>query len=231
MALIKCPECGKMFSEHASKCPQCGMSLTDAIRINRELEAKAQREEEERQRLQRERELKELEEKRRLREAQEAEEARIRAEQRAEWWAANKKKVIITTIVIISIIAAIIGIKKAVVVIAEKKAVTEAYELIEKGNQLIDTYHFDEAKDLFDSALKMTADKGVQDKASWSTKKMFTARQAADIEYDKALKRLRILLDADDNEFNQYSNECLDKMIEIYPERKETKYYKNIRGK
>ena len=116
-------------------------------------------------------------------------------------------------------------------VIAEKKAVTEAYELIEKGNQLIDTYHFDEAKDLFDSALKMTADKGVQDKASWSTKKMFTARQAADVEYNKALKRLKILLDADDNEFNQYSNECLDKMIEIYPNRQETIYYKKLRGK
>ena len=30
MALIKCPNCGKQYSEHAEKCPQCGLSYSDA---------------------------------------------------------------------------------------------------------------------------------------------------------------------------------------------------------
>lgn len=30
MALIKCPECGKEFSEFASKCPNCGLPVEDA---------------------------------------------------------------------------------------------------------------------------------------------------------------------------------------------------------
>lgn len=30
MALIKCPQCGKEFSEYAEKCPQCGMPLAEA---------------------------------------------------------------------------------------------------------------------------------------------------------------------------------------------------------
>lgn len=29
MALIKCPKCGKEFSEHANACPQCGMSINE----------------------------------------------------------------------------------------------------------------------------------------------------------------------------------------------------------
>jgi len=30
MALIKCPNCGKQYSEHAEKCPQCGLTLKEA---------------------------------------------------------------------------------------------------------------------------------------------------------------------------------------------------------
>jgi len=30
MALIKCPNCGKQYSEHAEKCPKCGLSFQDA---------------------------------------------------------------------------------------------------------------------------------------------------------------------------------------------------------
>ena len=56
-------------------------------------------------------------------------------------------------------------------------------------------------------------------------------KQKADEDYNAALHKLKILLDADDNEFNQYSNECLDKMIEIYPDKPQTIYYKRIRGK
>ena len=56
-------------------------------------------------------------------------------------------------------------------------------------------------------------------------------KQKIDEEYNKYLKRLKVLLIADDNVFNKYSNECLDNMIRIYPNRKETIYYKNLRGK
>ena len=55
------------------------------------------------------------------------------------------------------------------------------------------------------------------------------ARSAADYEYDQSLKRLRILLAADDYIFNKYSNQELDKMIKIYPNRQETIYYQNLR--
>ena len=33
MALIRCPQCGKLFSEHASACPQCGLAKEDAISL------------------------------------------------------------------------------------------------------------------------------------------------------------------------------------------------------
>lgn len=43
MALIKCPECGKEFSDRLASCPQCGTSsedvqrlLTEQARIRRE---------------------------------------------------------------------------------------------------------------------------------------------------------------------------------------------------
>ncbi len=32
MALIKCIECGKMFSEHAECCPECGCPIEDIKR-------------------------------------------------------------------------------------------------------------------------------------------------------------------------------------------------------
>lgn len=33
MALIKCPKCGKQFSEHAEKCPQCGATIKEIKKI------------------------------------------------------------------------------------------------------------------------------------------------------------------------------------------------------
>lgn len=35
MALIKCPDCGKMFSEYADFCPECGCPVEDAKAANR----------------------------------------------------------------------------------------------------------------------------------------------------------------------------------------------------
>lgn len=36
MALIKCPDCGKMFSEYAERCPDCGCPTEDAKAANKE---------------------------------------------------------------------------------------------------------------------------------------------------------------------------------------------------
>lgn len=36
MALIKCPDCGKMFSEFADSCPECGCPVDDAKAANRQ---------------------------------------------------------------------------------------------------------------------------------------------------------------------------------------------------
>lgn len=33
MSLIKCPECGKVFSDRAAHCPQCGLPTEDALKV------------------------------------------------------------------------------------------------------------------------------------------------------------------------------------------------------
>lgn len=99
MALIKCPECGKEFSEHAAKCPQCGIPVEVIHHINKE---KAQREEEEKQRL-----LAEQKEKQRI----VAQEAKWLADEQAEQqriatqqaWEENKPKIVKTIIGLIII--------------------------------------------------------------------------------------------------------------------------------
>ena len=178
-----------------------------------------------------EREAAERERLRQERLLEEAKEARIRAEKRAEWWAANKRKVGIAILILIGIIVSIVAVKKISDAIAAKHAVAEAYEIIEQGKELVSTYHFDEAKDLYDQAYRMTMDKEVRNTIQEQNDELAKARQAAESEYNNALRRLQILLDADDNEFNQYSNECLDKMIAIHPEAKTTQYFQNMRGK
>ncbi|MBQ4508682.1 MAG: leucine-rich repeat protein [Paludibacteraceae bacterium] len=71
MALIKCPKCGKEFSDRAQVCPQCGTSKEEVQRLIKE---QAEREAAERERIRKERE------------AKEAEEARIRAKKRTTLW-------------------------------------------------------------------------------------------------------------------------------------------------
>lgn len=84
MALIKCPECGKMFSEHATKCPQCGLSITNVARIVKEKEEKERREEEEKQRLDKEK-------------------AEQEKKERHEWWQRNISKIILSVVAILLI--------------------------------------------------------------------------------------------------------------------------------
>ena len=173
----------------------------------------------------------ELEAKRKEREAKEAEEARIRAQKRAEWWAANKKKVGIAILILIGVIAVIIGVKTIYNVIAAKHAVTQAYEMIEQGEALIPSYKFDEAKRLYDTAFGITDDEGVHRKIKQKRKELEEASQAAEREYNDALRRIQILLDADDNEFNDLSNACLEKMIEIHPDSRITIQFQKMRDK
>lgn len=213
---ITCPKCGATMRERESKCPQCG---TPKEEIQRLIQEQEEHEAAERERLRKERE------------AKEAEEARIRAEKRAEWWAANKRKVGIAILILIGIIISIVAVKKISDAIAAKHAVTEAYEMIEQGKELASTYRFDEAKDLYDQAYRLTENEDVRREVMEKRRELEEASQAAEGEYNNALRRLQILLDADDNEFNQYSDECLDKMIEIHPEAKTTQYFQNMRGK
>lgn len=231
MALIKCPECGKMFSEHTQQCPLCGLSKIDVIRINKELAEKARLEEEERQRLLREKAQQEYEERERLRKAKEAEEARIRAEKRAAWWKQNGKKVWITiTIIVLTIIAIIVGTKIAAAQ-RLKHAEQEVASLFALGDKCANSYAFDEAEKYYNEALKFTEIPTIEQQVSNKNHLLIPLKKQADEEYKAALKKLKILLEADDYVFNQYSNECLDKMIQIYPNKKETIYYKNMRNK
>lgn len=82
MALIKCPKCGKEFSDRAQTCPQCGTSKEEVQRL---IKDQQEREAAERERIRKEREAKE---------------ARIRAEKRAAWWKKYKKLVIAITIIL-----------------------------------------------------------------------------------------------------------------------------------
>lgn len=233
MALIQCPECGKQLSEHASQCSQCGTPMSDIIRLIKE-----QQEQELRKELERQKQLEALEQLRvqeaRLRAERQAEEERLkakeeareRAEKRAKWWKKNKVKVIIVISVVIAFIIAGVVMKN----IAQQKTIVLANQYIAFGDSCAAIFHFDEANRFYQQAKQFTED--YETLLLIDRKKdeyLPIARKKADEEYDNALKRLKILLEADDYVFNEYSNQALDKMIEIYPERKETIYYKNMR--
>ena len=146
MALIKCPKCGKQFSDRAEKCPQCGISKEEVARLIAEKEAA---EAAERERISKEQK------------AKEAEEARVRAEKRAAWWAANKKKVGIAILILIGIIVSMVAVKKISDVIAAKHAVAEAYEMIEQGEKNVSNHQYIEAREYYKRALKLTNDADV----------------------------------------------------------------------
>ena len=114
MALIKCPDCGKMFSDRAEKCPACGCPVEHARAIIQKEEEERKREEERRREEERQ-----LEEKRRLQREEEerkkrevcAEENRREREKRAERKAyiqKNKGKVITCVVLALLCISGII---------------------------------------------------------------------------------------------------------------------------
>lgn len=241
MALITCPKCGKQFSDRAEKCPQCGITKEEALVLikkqQEEIRIAAEREAAERERLRKEREAKEAEEaqeaaeRERRRIEREAKEARLRAEKRAEWWQQNGKKVIRAAIISVALLVLIIVGLKTAQAITNKRAISKAEAIIEQADALIATYQFDEAQKICESGLRNINNEEARHIVLAKETDIRTAKNKADEEYENALKKLKILLDADDNVFNKYSNECLDKMIKIYPNRKETIYYKNLRGK
>ena len=213
---ITCPKCGATMRERESKCPQCGAPKEEIQRLIAEKEAA---EAAERERLRKERE------------AKEAEEARIRAEKRAEWWKKNGKKVWITIGILVAIILAIIAVNKIQNAIAERQLNQKVEAAFLSGDSCVNVFAFEEAENYYQKAMELKDDGATRNRVAKKRTELSNVKQKADKDYDAALRKLKILLDADDNEFNQYSNECLDKMIEIYPNRKETIYYKNIRGK
>lgn len=205
----------------------------ERLRREREAEIERQRKAEEARRIAEEKRM--AEQKERLRQEAEArkraEEERIRAKELAERQKRTTKKVLIAAAISVAVFLLIRGGMKIVQTIETKRAVAEATLTIEKADALVASYQFDEARDLYRNAYQKTKNEEAQRILSTKEKEVEDARKNADEEYENALKKLKILLDADDNVFNKYSNECLDKMIKIYPKRKETIYYKNLRGK
>lgn len=213
---ITCPKCGVKIREREPKCPHCGTPKEEIQRLIKEQE---EREAAERERLRKERE------------AKEAEEARIRAEKRAEWWKKNGKKVWRAVAILVAIIIVIIAVNKIQNTIAERQLNQKVEAAFLSGDSCVNVFAFEEAENYYQQAMELKDDGKTRNLVAKKRTELSKVKQKADNDYNAALRKLKILLDADDNEFNQYSNECLDKMIEIYPYRQETIYYKNIRGK
>ena len=224
-------ECERQHQEYLAEQER---DAAERERQHQEYLAEQEREAAERE-LQRQEYLAEQERLRKEREAKEAEEARIRAEKRAEWWRKNGKKVRISIICIVVIIASAIGAYFAYSTVQTKRAVAQAEAYIASGDSCVAVYNFDEAENCYKRAYSCVQSidgiNDVRNNIRTLLNQLRLAKEQADKDYDEALRKLKIFLDADDYKFNQYSNECLDKMIHIYPTRKETEYYQNLRNK
>jgi tetratricopeptide (TPR) repeat protein len=214
---ITCPKCGKVFRERESACPECGCTKQEIEQIEEERRIQAEKEAEER----------------RIQAEKEAEEARARAEQEAaeraarrkEWWQKNKTKVIVIIIILLCIISAIICVST----IQKNKSIAMAEQAIASGDSCVVLNEFDKAEEYYIYAGTCSNDYNTQVIIYNKKAALRQAREDAVAEYNEALRRLKIYLEADDYIFNKYSNQYLDKMIELDPERKETIYYQNLR--
>ena len=212
-----CPKCGTSFRERESQCPQCGCTKAEMERIIEERRIQAEKEAEER-RIQAEKEAEE----RRIKAEQEAAE---QAARRKEWWQKNKTKVIVIIIILLCIISAIICVST----IQKNKSIAMAEQAIASGDSCVVLYEFDKAEEYYIYAGTCSNDYDTQVLIYNKKAELRQAREDATAEYNEALRRLKIYLEADNYIFNEYSNQYLDKMIKIDPKRKETIYYQNLR--
>lgn len=194
-----------------------------------------QKQKEERERKRRE-QAEAAERKRREEEEQQAakasrlrleEEERLRDEKRAK--AAKWFSIIMGVIIVIIVV--VVVIQKRIENKQLQLAIAEAKVYIASGDSCVAIYHFEEAQKFYDNANQVGAGQEIYNEVSTKKSELCNAQKKADKEYNEALRRLKIFLDADDGEFNDLSNACLDKMIQIYPERKETKYFQKLRKK
>ena len=110
-----------------------------------------------------------------------------------------------------------------------KKVMLLGDDCVSKGEYSRAMYYYEDAKDLVRTYNSEKADelwRVVNRKLDEAT----SEKEKVDHEYEESLRKLKILLEADDDQFNRYSNECLDNMIKIYPDRDETVYYKKLRN-
>ena len=177
------------------------------------------------------------EQERKRREQAAAEEARIRAEKEAEEAQKalirkekRRKKVFISILLYFAFLLVGGGVTYLVVISIQKiRIIQEAKSFIHKGDSCVSICEFDQAKKYYYDALAITKNKKTRQKAGQKLQEATEKQKAVNAEYEEALRRLRVLLEADDYKFNQYSNDCLNRMIELAPNRKETIYYKKLR--
>ncbi len=189
-----------------------------------------QKQKEERERKRREQEEAEERKRHEEEERQAAKARRLRLEEeerlRAEQLKKNMKWFFIVLGIVLAVVAVVLLVQKRMENKRLQIAIAEAKAYIASGDSCVAIYRFDEAQEFYELAKQTGAwQYGVYEKES----ALRDAQNNADKEYNDALRRLKIFLDADDGEFNDISSACLDKMIKIYPDRKETKYFQQLR--
>lgn len=192
-----------------------------------------QKQKEERERKRREQEEAEERKRREEEERQAAKARRLRLEEeehlREEKKAKAAKWFLIVLGIIIVVVVVVLLIQKNIEKKQYQQALVTAKAYIASGDSCVAIYHFEEAQDFYNKAKHTQAEQEVHNEILKKESALRNAQNKADHEYNDALQRLKIFLDADDGEFNALSNACLDKMIQIYPDRKETKYFQQLR--